>query len=234
MQVFSHTLALALVKLRKSKPQVQCISNLVALDFVYNVMLVLGTMPAIVHASEEIADFSKIAQSLMINTGTLSGRGALAMLEAASLAQAKQVPWVLDPNGVGQADFRDKTIFELLTFGPSVIRAKAREVMMMAHHFGYESRINETARTSEDNVEAARYLANKTSAVIVMTGPTDIITDHENTLRIANGHPLMSKVAGIGCALSATIAAFCAIEENSMLAAVIAVGIYDIIGEIVG
>lgn len=231
--IFSHTLALSLVKLRKTAPLVQCISNLVVLDFVYNVLLAVGAKPAIVHAVEEIADFSKLIQGLMINTGALFGTGAQAMVEAASLAQSKNTPWVLDPQGLGHANSRDKTIYELLAFRPSVVRAKPSEVMIMARHFEYESKGSE-ARTTEDHVIAARWLSRKTGAIIVMSGPTDVVTDHERTLRITNGHSLMSKAAGMGCALSAVIACFAIIEEDPLLAAAIAVGIYNIIGEIVG
>lgn len=234
MQIFSHTLALSFARLRMSAPVVHCISNLVALDFLCNVLLSLGVRPAVIHSSEEIGDFSKIAKCLMISTGTLSARGALAMVEAASIAQEKIIPWVLEAQGAGETQFRDKTIFELLAFKPDVVRAGVRDVMLMAAHFGFEAKVIENARTTEDQVEAARYLSKQVNCVVAMTGATDIITNHASTLRIMNGHPLMAKVAGMGTGLSATIAAFLAIEDDPLMAAAIAVGFYDIVGELAG
>jgi hydroxyethylthiazole kinase len=234
MQIFSHTLALSFARLRMNAPMVQCISSLVALDFLTNVLLALGVRSAFIHASEEIGDFSKISKCLMISTGTLSGRGALAMSEAASIAQEKVLPWVLEAQGIGDSQFRDKTIFELLAFKPDVVRASVKDVMLMAGHFGFESKLIEKARTTEEQVEAARHLAREANCVVAMTGPTDIITNHADTLRITNGHSLMAKVAGMGTALSAVISAFLTVENDPLLAAAIAVGVYDIIGELAG
>jgi hydroxyethylthiazole kinase len=234
MQIFSHTLALSFARLRMNAPAVQCISSLVALDFLYNVLLSLGVRPAIIHASEEIGDFSKIAKCLMISTGTLSARGALAMSEAASIAEEKIIPWVLEAHGINETQFRDKTIFELLAFKPDVLRANVKDVMLMAAYFGFESKMRENARTTEEQVEAARFLAKEANCVVAMTGATDIVTNHASTLRITNGHPLMAKVAGMGTALSAVIAAFLTIEDDPLIAAAIAVGVYDIMGEIAG
>lgn len=234
MQIYSHTLALSFARLRMNAPVVQCISNLVALDFLSNVLLSLGVKPAIIHASEEIGDFSKIAQCLVISTGTLSGRGALAMAEAASLAKEKILPWVLDVRGINETVFRDKTTLELLSFEPDVIRANARDVMLLAAHFGFAAKTIENARTSEEQVEAARFLAKEANCVVAMTGASDIITNHADICRITNGHPLMMKVAGMGAALSGVIAAFLAVEDNPLLAAAIAVGVYGIIGELAG
>jgi hydroxyethylthiazole kinase len=234
MQIFSHTLSLALTKLRMNAPLVQCICDPVALDFLYNVLLSLGVKPEITYASEEIADFSNLSQCLMISAGAFSGQGASAMIEAANLARGKKIPWVLEPRGVGKTQFRDKTIYELFSFEPNVVRTNFQDVMQMARHWGYEGKAIEKARSIEEQLEAARFLSGQTKAVIVMTGATDLITDNTHTLRIMNGNALMTKTAGMGSALSATIAAFLSVEQEPLVAAATGVGIFDIIGELAG
>jgi hydroxyethylthiazole kinase len=44
--------------------------------------------------------------------------------------------------------------------------------------------------------------------VVAVSGPIDLITDGERVLRLANGHELLTRVTGGGCALGAVMAAF--------------------------
>ena len=62
-----------------------------------------------------------------------------------------------------------------------------------------------------------------------MTGRTDIVTDGQTGWRIENGHPMMRRVTGAGCQLSALTGAFAAANPKeklkSSLAAVCAMGV---------
>lgn len=55
---------------------------------------------------------------------------------------------------------------------------------------------------------AAEQLARSTGAVVAVTGETDFITDGNSTWATPWGHPIMTRVVGTGCALSALVAAF--------------------------
>lgn len=44
-------------------------------------------------------------------------------------------------------------------------------------------------------------------SILAVSGPTDIITDGTDVVRISNGHPHLTKVTGGGCALGAATAA---------------------------
>jgi hydroxyethylthiazole kinase len=57
-------------------------------------------------------------------------------------------------------------------------------------------------------------LALKTGAVVAVTGATDYVTDGRRTIALSNGSPLMTRVTGVGCALSATVAAFVGVAET--------------------
>jgi hydroxyethylthiazole kinase len=55
-------------------------------------------------------------------------------------------------------------------------------------------------------VEAARALGTTVAA----TGPTDYVSDGERLLAVENGHPLMGRIVGSGCASTAAIGCFAA------------------------
>ena len=61
-----------------------------------------------------------------------------------------------------------------------------------------------------DVISLIRKLREKTGAVITVTGPQDIVAGEKDLYIIKNGHPMMSKVTGTGCMLSAITGAFCA------------------------
>lgn len=66
----------------------------------------------------------------------------------------------------------------------------------------------------------------------VTTGKVDRIESGTANFSVAHGHPLMTKVTGIGCAAGALIAACCAVEADKAVAAAAALTAYGIAGEI--
>ncbi|HAN44381.1 MAG TPA: hydroxyethylthiazole kinase, partial [Ruminococcaceae bacterium] len=85
----------------------------------------------------------------------------------------------------------------------------------------------------DETIAAAKALNHKTNAVIAVTGKTDIITDGKKVFAIHNGCPLMKKITGAGCMLTAVAAAFCAANKNDVLnSAAAAVGAFGLSGEL--
>ncbi len=79
-----------------------------------------------------------------------------------------------------------------------------------------------------------RALARRQNCVVAATGAVDFVTDGERAVELANGSPLMTKVTALGCALSATIAAFAAVTPDAFLATAAAIGVYGVVGEMAG
>ncbi len=50
-------------------------------------------------------------------------------------------------------------------------------------------------------------MARQTNAIVVVTGEVDYVTDGLRTHTVTGGDPLMTRVVGTGCALSAVVAA---------------------------
>lgn len=78
---------------------------------------------------------------------------------------------------------------------------------------------------------AARDLAFTTHSVVAVTGPVDFVTDGNRTAHIGNGHPLMSRVTALGCALTGIVAAFCD-RQDAFEATVAALSYFGVAGEI--
>ena len=64
-----------------------------------------------------------------------------------------------------------------------------------------------------------------------MTGETDFITDGKTTWATPWGNPIMTRVVGTGCALSALVAAFTAHATNRLNAVAAACAIAGICGQ---
>ncbi len=57
------------------------------------------------------------------------------------------------------------------------------------------------------------------------------MTNGLSRYRITNGHPLLTKVTGTGCLLSAVIGAFLAVEKDVLTAATTAISYYGVAAE---
>ena len=222
--------------LRATRPLVQNITNFVSMDAAANALLALGASPAMVHSAMESGDFAKLADSLVINIGTLSQSFMEGGEAAATVAHMLGRPWVLDPVGVGASRFRNQAVLRLLRHRPSVIRGNPSEILSVAKVAGLHAedaapRGVDSAHTTDEALATAQHLARHCFCTVAATGPVDLITDGKRVVRLANGHVLMTRVTALGCALSAVVAAFCAVEADVFEATVSALAVYGVAGE---
>lgn len=216
---------------RATRPLVHCITNFVSMEVSANALLAAGASPAMVHAEEEVEDFQAVANALVVNIGTLSPAWVRAMEKAASRAQALGKPWVLDPVAVGATPYRTRMAAELAQARPTVIRANASEVLALAGAASGPTRGVDSSHGAEDALAAARELARVLRSVVAVTGEVDHVTDGERVLRVANGDPLMPRVTALGCALSALVGAFLAVEADPLEATASALAVFGLAGE---
>ena len=201
-------------RLRQITPLVHNITNYVSMDVSANALLAVGAAPAMVHALEEVEDFVSISSALVVNIGTLSPAWVAAMERAADRAVALGKPWVLDPVGAGATRYRTDTARELAGRRPTVIRGNASEILAVAG--GVEgTRGVDSAHGSDDALATARALAARLGCVVAVTGAVDYVTDGAQVLAVRHGHPMMTKVTALGCALSGVTAAFLEIGRAS-------------------
>jgi hydroxyethylthiazole kinase len=219
-------------KVRQSNPLIHNITNIVVANFSANGLLALGASPVMADAVEEAADMAKVANAVVLNMGTLNRETVEAMLVAGKSANQHGIPVILDPVGVGATPYRTKVSRKLLqevTF--SIIRGNAAEIANLIDEKWEIKGVD--AGNSEGNViEIAIQAAKRLKTVIVLTGKDDIVTDGLTTYMVHNGHPILTKVTGTGCLLSAVVGAFAAVENNRLEAATSALVFYGVVAEI--
>jgi hydroxyethylthiazole kinase len=216
--VTPQDLADALTALRERPPLVQCLTNTVAAGWTANVLLAVGAAPAMVDNPREARDFAAIAGGVLVNLGTPYDDTARAMHLAVAGANRSGTPWVLDPVAAGALWWRTSLAHQLLREArPTIIRGNASEILALAG--GEGGRGVESVDSPEAAVGVAKGLAERQHTVIAVSGPTDHITDGSKVVRLSNGHPWLTRVTGVGCALGALMAAFAAVVPDAVVAA---------------
>ena len=85
------------------------------------------------------------------------------------------------------------------------------------------------ASNRDSVIRFAREFAEEHETVVAITGPTDVISDGRRVCLIHNGHPMMSRITGTGCMLSAMTTAYLAANPydpfEAVCAAVCAMGL---------
>jgi hydroxyethylthiazole kinase len=202
----------ALTLLREKRPLVHTITNAVVMNWTANVLLALGASPVMAYAPEEVEDFAAMAQALVINIGTLDASVVASMHLAAKRARKKSVPWILDPVGAGAAHYRTETAKRLIARKPAIIRGNAGEIMALAGKAKGVSKGVDSLAPSDAALDAAQRLAEKSGAIVVITGATDYVVSPDQTETVEGGHAMSQQVTGTGCAATAIIGAFMGVE----------------------
>lgn len=225
-------LGVILQKVRNESPLIHNITNVVVTNFTANGLLALGASPVMAYAAEEVADMAKIAGALVLNIGTLNPEVVESMLIAGRAANEHGVPVILDPVGAGATPYRTSTAQKLLKeLTISAIRGNAAEIANIAGQ-NWSIKGVDGAAGSGDVVELAKSAARMFHTVVAITGKEDIVSDGSITLTVKNGHPLLTKVTGAGCLLSAIVGAFTAVEKNPVHSVAAALAYYGVAAEI--
>jgi hydroxyethylthiazole kinase len=205
--------------IREQKPLVHQITNYVVMNETANATLALGALPVMAHACEEVEEMARLASSLVLNIGTLSGHWVEAMLLAGGTATARRIPIVLDPVGAGATEYRTTTTRRILDLvDVTVLRGNAGEVATL---IGADAEVRgvESIAAGVDAAELAREAARRFGLVASVTGPVDHVSDGERVLAVANGHALLATVTGTGCMSSALTGCFLAAKPDLPLEA---------------
>ena len=225
---------------RKNCPLIHNITNYVTVNDCANIVIACGASPIMADDKEEVADITSICAGLNINIGTLNSRTIASMLIAGKRANELNHPVVLDPVGAGASKLRTETAMQLLEEVKfTVIRGNISEIKTLASGSGTTKGVDAdvadkvTEGNFDDVITFAKAFAEKTGAVIAITGAIDIVADSNKAYCIRNGHPMMSSITGTGCQLSAMTAAFVtANPDHPLEAAAAAVSAMGYAGEI--
>lgn len=220
-----------LENIRRQAPLVLSLTNSVVQPITANLLLAIGAVPAMLNDAQEAVEMLRAgASGLLVNVGTVTSDQGVTMLAAVKAAGELGIPWVLDPVAVGLLTLRTELSKQLAGYSPRLIRGNASEIMAMA---GYAAATKgpESTCASTDAVQAAKELALRTGAAVLVTGVTDYATDGDKVIAVGNGHAMMSRVTGVGCAMGALAAACAAVAPTALQAAVSTAVLLGIAGE---
>jgi hydroxyethylthiazole kinase len=213
--LMARAVSSVLRRVRERRPKVHCLTSPVALELSANVLLAVGAAPSLSDHPATVTDFVAATDALSINLGMLEPVREQASMAAAEAARTLDRPWLLDPVKVEASPARLAAARRLLQLGPAVVRGNAAEIAALAAP-----------------ADAAA-LAARTPTVVACTGAIDRLTDGVDHIEIGNGNPLMDRVTAVGCAASALVAAFLALEPRQPLrAAASALLVIGVAGEL--
>lgn len=196
-------------RIGEERPLVHHITNYVTVNLVANVTLCTGALPVMAHAREEVGEMSSLASALVLNIGTLDPAQVDAMLLAGKRASERGIPVVLDPVGTGATTLRTRTAERLLSeLEIFAVCGNAGEVATLA---GLSAEVRGVESLSGDPREAAEKAASAFGVTVAATGETDYVSGGGHTLAVENGHPLMGRIVGSGCASTAVVGCFAAV-----------------------
>ena len=231
MQITAERIYESMEAIRKQAPVIHNITNYVVMNSTANALLAIGASPVMAHAEEEVEEMVAIAQALVINIGTLSESWVASMFKAIRQARKKGIPVILDPVGAGATAYRTRTARELIEGGQTtIIRGNASEIMALTDDCAKTKGVD-SAADSDAAIITAQKLAQTHKCVVCISGATDYIIDSEKILKIKNGHPLMTRVTGLGCTASVLCGAFAAVEALPLEATAKAMAVMGIAGE---
>lgn len=221
-----------LEKLRERKPLIHNITNFVVMNYTANVLLAIGASPVMAHAQEEVEEMASIAGAVVLNIGTLTPEWVDSMIKAGWKANRMNIPVILDPVGSGATSLRTDSVRRLINeLSISVIRGNASEVLSIVRRESGTKGVD-SVHTVDDALDEALALAQELDITLAITGEVDLVTDGKRILRVHNGHPMMGLLTGTGCAATAVIGAFLAVDNDPVTASATALAYFGLAGEI--
>lgn len=193
-------------EVRRRRPRVHCLTNSVVQKFTADGLTALGAVPSMTQAHDEVADFARNADALLVNLGTLDAGRREAIARALDAYGPTGRPWTLDPVHCEVSPLRLDYAKSLLARGPAVVRGNEAEMAVIG--------------------EAPA------GTVSVTTGAVDRLVLDGRVIAVSNGHPLMAKVTGTGCLAGAVVASFLALGQDRLESAAAALMAYSVAAEI--
>jgi len=221
----------SIAQIKKERPLILNITNAVTMDFIANGLLCLGASPVMSKSEQELEDLIQLANAVVINLGTLDEKFITLCQRACALANHLKKPIVLDPVGAGASQYRTRTSLDFINnFRIAIVKGNASEILALSGASIKTKGVESTVQ-SDSAIKNAQDFSVLHEVAIVISGKTDIIVDANNIQQSTYGSPLMPKITGTGCLLTAVIAAFHAVEKNRFEASVLATLFYGMCGE---
>lgn len=213
-----------------NKPLVHCITHGITMNDSANVILAVGGVPNMASHPKEVVEVGKAAAALVVNLGNISSERMEAIELAGQAAHADGIPMLIDLVGVACSTLRRDFAMQFIrTCHPQIIKGNSSEIRAIcglpSHAVGVDAGADDTV-TAENFRKAAQDIqayALAQHAVLLMSGPVDVVTDGNRVCGVANGTAQLARLTGTGCMLGALAGVYLASRkpwETAVLAAV--------------
>lgn len=204
-------------RIQQDKPLILCLTNYVTMDLMANSLLALGAAPIMSNCDDELEELIHISHALMINIGTLDHSFLKRCEKAVMIAKNCQKPIILDPVGAGASQIRTQAAHQLMQHA-TILRGNASEIIALMDNKHLTKGVESIAPTEQAKA-TAQQLALTLRCTVVVSGEIDFVTNGSENTDVYGGSALMPYVTGMGCTLSAVIAAFQAMIPDAFIAA---------------
>jgi len=198
-------------------PLTLSITNQVTINDCANGLLAIGGSPVMSDDPQDARALAEMASATVINIGTTNEYKLELMLAAISGAKKTGKPIVLDPVGVGATDVRRKTALTLIDRKPDIIRGNYSEIKALSGltiaQKGVDSIENDDPAIM---AEVAGDLSRALKAIVAVTGATDVVAENDKVSFISGGTPLLTRLTGTGCMLSAIAGAYAGANPENL------------------
>lgn len=214
---------------------VPSITNMVTMHAVANTQIAVGGSPAMFFLADEGISLANKCDAMYINLGTLTPQYKDLVPQTILQLEREGKKWVLDPVGLGKGQLHNALIAFIKEHPPTIIKGNASEIIKLAQIWKLAEESSQlTGVDSLDAVEQALKAATELAIFIqnpvVVSGPTDLITDGKTMVMSYGGSAWMESISGMGCMLGGVMAVYLA-HSNPMIAAITAVNAFNVAGQ---
>ncbi len=228
---------------RERQPLVECITNFVTVNDCANILLAAGASPTMSHDAREVEESVTAVQALVCNLGALDriesmilagkkanelgipvvfdpvGAGATTLRRESSARLLEEVKFTAIRGNASEiralAEWSDLNRYKVKSCEAE--RISSGTVKCKNEAIGSGVDVGKADAITEGNldqsVEWIEKFAHETGAVIAVSGVIDVVSDGATTVVLRGGCPVMSRITGSGCMLTALIAAFCGVVK---------------------
>ncbi len=221
-------------KIRLAGPLIHCLTNPISINDCANIVLAAGARPIMAEHPAEVAQITAASAALAVNLGNVTDARLESMLISGKVAHEKSIPSIIDLVGIACSDFRLEFAKKFIAAcQPNVLKGNLSELKALAglsnNACGIDVGLGDTL--SPDIITMLQTLARKNKAVIIASGPTDIVTDGTTTFLGNNGTAGLTTITGTGCMLNVLTAA-CIFSQNIFNGCLLSITILGISGEL--
>lgn len=208
------------------KPLIHCITNPISIHDCANVILAAGARPIMAEHPGEAAEITSQAKALMLNLGNITDVRMESMERSLKKANEKGIPVLLDLVGIACSSLRFSYAAHLLEQGQiSILKGNMSELLAVlgkpSHSVGIDVGDEDvfSKDTGKELLGEFRSFSRKQGAVLLASGPQDLIVDKEEAWLVSNGLEMLSRITGTGCMLGALCTSYLAVGDGQTAAA---------------